>query len=289
MLKIVLTVISIIIISCGSDAPAPVLTFSPPHKVAIVGYSGNTMEPFLSRDGSILVFNNLNSAPENTNLHWSTRVNDSTFQYQGELSGINTPALEAVASVDQSGLFYFVSDRSYNSTFSSIYRGNYSNGAVSNISLVSGLSKNLAGWINFDVEVNASGNTLYFVDGTFDASGGPYTADINLAVLLSSGFVRSTSNLLQNINTTDLEYAACISSDNLEFYFTRVKAPLTSSSVPAIFRATRASDLEAFGIPEQIPTISGFSEAPTVSPDGKLIYYHKKENGKFGIWFVWKM
>ena len=53
-----------------------------PVVIAKIGYSGNIMEPFLSRDGNILLFNNLNSLPENTNLHWATKINDTTFQYE---------------------------------------------------------------------------------------------------------------------------------------------------------------------------------------------------------------
>ncbi len=248
------------------------------------------MEPFLTRDGSTLFFNNLNSAPENTNLHWAARVNDSTFQYNGELSGINTAALEAVASMDQSGKFYFVSDRIYSSTLSTIYSSGFINGTISNISLVDGVSKNQGGWINFDVEVNADGTTLYLVDGRFDQSGGPYESDFFVATKNGNEFQRlpNSSDLLKNINTTALEYAAGISRDNLEFYFTRVAAPLTSSSTPEIFHASRRSSQDAFSVATKIETITGFAEAPTLSPDGRIIYYHKKENGKFVIYLVRK-
>ena len=70
--------------------------FDQPIKVTVNGYSGNLMEPFLSRDGNILLFNNLNSLPENTNLHWATKINDTTFQYKGEIAGVNTTELEGV-------------------------------------------------------------------------------------------------------------------------------------------------------------------------------------------------
>ncbi len=271
-----------------SIEPEP--TFGQPHPVNVIGYSGNSMEPFLSRDGTILFFNNLNSAPENTNLHWATRTNDSTFQYQGEISGINTPSLDAVASLDQTGNLYFVSDRQYASTLSTIYVGIFSNGTVSNISLVAGISKNLAGWVNFDVETNAAGTQLYYVDGRFDLSGGPYESDFVTATKTGVGFQRLAAgeDPLRNINTSSLEYAACISMDNLEFYFTRVTAPLTSSSIPEIFRCSRKNLQEAFGVAVKIESITGFVEAPTLSPDGKIVYYHKKEGGIFVIYMVRK-
>lgn len=278
--------------SCKSKTQIdPVPAFTSPQKVTITGYSGNTMEPFLTRDGTILFFNNLNSAPENTNLHWSTRINDSTFQYKGELIGVNTPRLEAVATMDSQGIFYFVSDRDYNSTLASVFVTVFSNGSVGNALTVGGISRNLGGWLNFDVEVDASGEILYFVDGRFDQAGGPYEADFVMAGKTSTGFERfsNSAELFKNINTTDLEYAAGISKDNLEFYFTRVAAPLTSSSIPEIFRSRRNSLKDPFDAPTKIESITGFAEAPTVSPDGKILYFHKKVNGKFVIYLVRKM
>ena len=35
----------------------PVIEFGQPVKVEMIGYSGNIMEPFLSRDGTTLLFN----------------------------------------------------------------------------------------------------------------------------------------------------------------------------------------------------------------------------------------
>lgn len=54
-------------------------------KVEIIGYDKDVMEVFLSRDGKLLFFNNSNAAGENTNLHYAKFLNDSTFQYLGEL------------------------------------------------------------------------------------------------------------------------------------------------------------------------------------------------------------
>lgn len=67
--------------------PNPSLEFGQPTKVDVKGYSGNIMEPFLSRDCNILLFNNLNAAPENTNLHWATVINDSAFSTRAKLEG----------------------------------------------------------------------------------------------------------------------------------------------------------------------------------------------------------
>jgi len=244
----------------------------------------------MSRDGNTLLFNNLNAAPENTNLHWATRVNDSTFEYKGEVTGVNTTDLEGVPSLDQAGELYFVSTRNYVTTLSTLYQSEFANGIATNVRLVEGLSKMQAGWLNFDVEVSADGSTLYFVDGLFNQSGTPTTADLAIAKKKGSGFQRisNSNSLLQNVNTNALEYAACISVDQLELYFTRVETPITSSSSPAIFLARRQRVDEPFGVPFRIESIRGFAEAATIAPDQKTIYFHMKENDKFGLYMIRK-
>lgn len=264
--------------------------YTDPVKVQVVGYTGNIMEPFISRNGTILLFNNLNGAPENTNLHWASRINDSTFQYVGELSGVNTADLEAVASLDKNNILYFVSTRNYATTLSTIYQGNFVPGSVFNIQIVSGVSKQQAGWVNFDVEVSADGNTLYFVDGQFDQSPNPSSADLVIAQKLGGVFQRlsNSADLLKNINTGALEYAAGISENELELYFTRVSPPINSNSVPQIFVARRKSKNDPFDPPMRIGSINGFAEGATVSLDQRTIYFHKKEGDKFGLYMVRK-
>lgn len=40
------------------------VAFADPERVTIQGYDGDAMEPFLSRDGRFLLFNNRNDPPE---------------------------------------------------------------------------------------------------------------------------------------------------------------------------------------------------------------------------------
>ena len=266
------------------------IEFEQPVKVEINGYTGNIMEPFLSRDGNTLLFNNLNSPPENTNLHWATKINDTTFLYKGEIAGVNTMDLEAVPTLDNAGNLYFVSNRNYANTLSTLYQCNFSNGTATNVQLLNGISKLQAGWVNFDVEVSADGQSLYFVDAQFDQTGNPQTADLIIAEKNGPGFQRSSNSsaILKNINTDALEYAACISADELELYFTRVQVPLTATSSPEILVSTRQNINEAFSSPSKIKSITGFAEAPTIAPDQKTLYYHKKENNKFMLYMVRK-
>jgi hypothetical protein len=92
--------------------------FENPQRITILGYTGAAMEPFISRDGKHLFFNNSSDPKVNPNLHSAERGDDLTFQYKGEIEGVNTPALEGVASVDRDSNFYFISPKSYEQTAS---------------------------------------------------------------------------------------------------------------------------------------------------------------------------
>jgi WD40-like Beta Propeller Repeat len=172
MQNLFITLILLLFSACkqgnSNDNSNPVMEFGQPVKVEMIGYSGNIMEPFLSRDGNTLLFNNLNAPPENTNLHWAIKINDTTFQYKGEIAGVNTKDLEGVPTLDNSGNLYFVSNRDYANTLSTLYQCNFSNGTATNLQLGNGVSKLQAGWVNFDIEVSADGQSLYFVDAQFD-------------------------------------------------------------------------------------------------------------------------
>ena len=280
-----------IFIACESEKneviPPENTEFGQPIKVNMIGYSGHIMEPCISRDGNSLLFNNLNEPTENTNLHWATRINDSTFQYNAELAGVNTAYLEGVPALDIAGKFYFVSTKNYLDSLSTIFLSDYANGIVSNIQLVKGISKLKPGWVNFDVDISVDGNSLYFVDGEIPQSV-PTSADLVIARKMTSGFERlpNSNELLKNINTNALEYAACISNDQLELFFTRVKLPITASSLSEIFVSKRVTTNDPFGLPSKIASITGFAEAATLTPDNKKLYYHMKDNGRFVLYLV---
>lgn len=283
----------ILMICCKKVDQIPVsqtILFSQPQRINISGYEEDIMEAFLSPDGNTLFFNNSNDPSVNTNLHFAHRIDDLNFIYQGELKGVNTTSLEGVASMDTEGNFYFVSTREYFTTYTSLFCGKFSMDSISNILPLQNLSKKTAGWLNFDAEVSRDGNSIYFTDGRFDENGGPYEADLALAIKKEGTFQRlESSEAFKYINTTALEYAACISTDQLEIYFTRLETPISASSMPRIYVATRNSITEPFAKPYQIKEISGFVEAPALSPDEKKIYYHKKEKDRFVLYMVEKI
>ena len=277
------------LVACGHARPAqtaPVAStdeFQNPQRVTIEGYDGDAMEPFVSRDGKYLFFNNLNEPKVNTNLHWAERIDDLHFRYRGEMQGVNTPALEGVASMDREGNFYFVSNRSYDQTASTLYRGKFAEGALSGVELVPGVSLAKPGIVNFDAEISADGNTLYFVESQFSFLGQPKNARILYARRNGNTFVRDPNSvaILKTINTDALNYAPAISASELEIFFTRVGA-----QGPAIYMTKRDAKTLPFGEPLRLSAIDGFVEGPTLSADELSLYYHKKENGRFVIYRV---
>jgi hypothetical protein len=293
--KMLIWIIGLLCFSC-QDTPTNInepdhIAFAPPQAVSIQGYDGHIMEPFISRDGSILFFNNLNAPTENTNLHWCTKINDTRFQYQGELDNVNTESLEGVPTMDKDNNFFFVYTGTYEQTLSTIYRGQFSSGSILHPELVENISRKTPGWVNFDVEVSHDGNTLYFVDGRFDANGGPYESNFVMAQKQGDQFFRdgNAEKIFKNINTNDLEYAAAISKNELEICFTRVAVPLNAQSEPKIFIASRNNVNEAFSNVHPIQNITGFVEAPTYDANDQGIYFHKRLNGQHRLYYARKL
>ncbi|HAJ48504.1 MAG TPA: hypothetical protein DCL54_18155, partial [Alphaproteobacteria bacterium] len=215
------------------------------------------------------------------------RVSAARFRYRGKVEGANTPALEGVPTMDCQNNLYWVSPRSYDKTLSTIYRGTFAQGRVTNVELVEGVSRKTAGIVNFDVEVSPSGNELYIVDGLFNALGGPNSADIAYAVRANSGFRRpeDASSLFAKINTSALEYAMAISHDGLELFFTRMSGALFWRKL-TIEHSVRASTTAQWEPSRPIASIDGFVEGPTITADGKTLYFHKKVDGMFRLFMV---
>ena len=180
----------------GPAAQVPRGEFANPQRVTIRGYSGDAMEPFLTRDGRYLFFNNRNDPGDNTDLFWAELVDDVTFQFRGPIGGVNTPALEGVASMAEDGTLYFISPRSYDKTASTIYRGHFADGTVTGVELVPGVSRSKPGIVEFDAEISADGETLFYVESDFGRSGQaqPKTAAIYFATKQGDRFVRSSDS-----------------------------------------------------------------------------------------------
>ncbi len=90
---------------------------------------------------------------------------------------------------------------------------------------------------------------------------------------------------MRKINTPDLNYAPDVSKSGLEFFFTRIDlVGSLPKPPPVIYTATRCKQSQPFGKPRKIEAITGFAEAPALSPDEKSLYYHLQVNGTFVIY-----
>ena len=263
--------------------------FGPEIKVFISGYSGDAMEPFLSPDGATLFFNSLNDGVQ-TRLYYATRVDDSTFTYIGEVNGANepnNPQLNAVASLDTTGNFLWVSTRGYPVNMDNLHRGNYSGGTVTNVNRVHGtFYVYQPGWIIMDAAVTHDGNELYYCNAFFDTCNGPCKASLGIASRVNDSTFNTTANsatILQHVNDTNYRvYAPQLSANGLELYFTRL---LNGSFNTEICVSVRATAADTFSSPQVlVAEFPNVPEAATVDSSASLMYYHKKTNGTFTIY-----
>lgn len=270
----------------GDDTPGWA-RFAAPQRVTIAGYEGDAMEPFLSRDGGTLFFNNRNHPPERTDLHWATRQDDLTFRYRGLVEGANSTALDGVPTMSEGGLFCFVSTRAYMSDLSTVYCGPWRNGALQQATQQPEASVRVLGRLAFDVELDARAQRLIIADGLFRGGQAPAKADLRQARWDGSTFRLAPQDdaLFAAINTPALEYAAALSADGRELAFTRLsgRPPFARLS---IWIARRTADDAPFSAPVLIDAINGFVEAPTFTPASDALYFHKRERGRFVIWMT---
>lgn len=292
--------VSIIIASCSSNDNETNTSLTYPFfgaeiEVTINGLSFDAMEPFVSPNGNYLFFNNLNDGV-NTKLYYATKVNDSTFNYVGELIGTNqqiTPHLDAVADMDSNGNFYWTSTRNYPSELNNLFYGTFSDGNVTNIARVQGdFNMNTPGWLIMDHGISLDGQFLYFNNARFDDANcqGPCETTLGVAQKDNASTFSTLSNsesILQNINDANyIYYAPCISSDNLELYYTRyLKGQITANTVFEICVAVRNNSSSEFSIPRVLfsEVISNLIEAPTLTVDKNIMYYHQKTSDSHKI------
>lgn len=265
----------------GTPAPEAVdSTFRDPREVVIHGYRGDAMEPFVTRDGQWLLFNSANLPGIDTDIHVARARDPLNFDYVGPLYAANSLVLDAVPTVDTLGNLYFVSVRSAERFGMTIHRARFANGEAGGAQLVAGLPRGVDITL-FDVEISADGETLYYANGIYRGRAWPDYADLFVARRRGDSFLRDPESprLFAAINTDQaLEYAAAISADEREIFFTRL-----SGKRPAIYRATRAERTDPFGAPARIAAIEGFVEAPSLSADGRTLYYHLQEGRRYGI------
>jgi len=269
-------------------APAAPVVWSQPQPVRIEGYDGEAMEPFLSRDGAFLFFNTRNDPGVDTDIHVARRRDDLTFVHLGVVAGTKSSDLDGVPTMARDGSFCFISPRDYRQTLNSVFCGRFDGRDVVDVKPQMGLKTERLGRLIFDVELSADGAQLVFAEGTFGGGAAPDSAELHLASRAANGFVRDADGdlILAKVNAVDgLKYAAGLSADGLELFFTRLTGFWIFRGLE-IMRAERVRVGDAFGAPVHVP-LDGFVEGPTLSGDGHALYFHKKNaDGRFGIWRI---
>ena len=148
------------------------------------------------------------------------------------------------------------------------------------------------GWLIMDHGISLDGQYLYFVNTRFDDMNcvGPCETTIGVAQKENASTFNTLPNsasILQNINDADyIFYAPCISSDNLELYYTRyLKGQITASTTLEICVAVRPNASLEFSIPKVLfsETIASLVEAPTLTVDKNIMYYHQKTTDSHNI------
>lgn len=283
-------------------------TFKTPQPITIKGLpddesgvSISTAEPFISRDGYFLFFNT-GEKENNKDLHFAKNI-QGQWLYQGEIGpNVNThKQVEANPSMDADYNFYYLDT----GVDQMIRSGKFDSGMGSLLFLkifdavpnrkVKLFSQKFHG--NMSVEVSADGQFVFFSRATWNLKGfsmGKLT-DSNIYFLekKAGAYIfdeTDSKRIMGNINTSDLEYAASISTDGLELFFTRFafndykKDKIRSK----IMHSKRKSLSEPFSRPEMIEVIGAddFVEGPAISGDGKELYYHKHDEKKFRIYKV---
>ncbi len=251
--------------------------------VTIKGYAGDAMEPFISRDGAYLFFNDDKTADKDKDMFWAKRIDDATFEFQGAIENVNSDAVDGVPSLDDHGRFFFISAKNYglfNQT--TVYSGMFKDGAVENITPQDKLALGWLGWLNMDIEISADGRTLYSTQTHFEGSV-PVESYFFYAKKDGETFVpqKNSGEIFATLNKDKIVYAASISRDEREIFYTRLLPGLVFQSLVA----KRKDAQSAFGEPEVIGAITGFAEAPALSADETMLYYHKRneKTGKFEI------
>ncbi|MGA2143137.1 MAG: hypothetical protein ABSG94_12055, partial [Brevinematales bacterium] len=261
---------------------------SNPEPVTISGYSGDAMEPFISCDSNYLFFNN---NAQYKAVYYATRIDDTHFHYQGPISAINSlTAVTGTPAIDNSGNFYYIAMANYNppASYATLYGGSWNGSTVTGITPLNSLTISTLLILYYDIDVSPDGSTLYLSEGDFTSGTGiPSTSIIVVAEKSGSGFTidPDSAAIMANVNSGNYSYAADISADGLELFFTQYN---TQTGVFGIYRAARSNISDVFGAPQLVSAITGIVEGPALSPDGKSLYYHMK-NPNTGIYEIYRV
>jgi hypothetical protein len=260
----------------------------------------STEEPFISRDGRFLFFNT-GKAENHKDLHFAEFIHGQ-WVYRGQIGpGINTGKYaEANPTMDSRYNFFYIDSNNEQMVKTARFAVT---GKLHDLKSFTGVpgreikifAQKFHG--NMGVEVSADGTMIFFSRATWGMKGFKLGklqgSDIFLTMKKGNKYVFDkveSERIMKNINTRNLEYAAAISTDGLELFFTRldINDYKTGRIRSKIMRSTRESLTAPFSKPEMIDAIGGsdFVEGPAISKDGRELYYHKHDGKKFKLYKV---
>jgi hypothetical protein len=263
--------------------------FGAPEEVVIQGYHDDCMEPFISRDGKYIFFNNSKAADVKTHIHFAKRIDRTHFKYIGELAGAQSKAKDMAPTMDIANHMYFTSWRSFYTDQNSLYVGSFAREKLQAVTpaLPRYVFDELPGSLCIDCDITPDGKSLVVSHAIFGGSlDFPGRSDLRWCDKVSGRWVLDprSEEVLAHVNSEALEYAPSITNDRLELYFTRAGAVRTGKGFDThtmIMVATRRNTTETFAEPERLINLTGFIEAPTLSLDGKEMFFHKKKGNRF--------
>jgi len=164
----------------GGQAPEDA-GFANLEAVTIMGYTGPQEDPVISPDGQHLFFDSHDDSSMGSSLFWADLIDYKTFQFMGEVQGVNFPGeMTLRGNHDLAHDFFFVSTK-FLTPCGMMAHGQFDNGVVTAIASVRGICAAAApaGDINvtFDVAVTPDGGTLYFSESVVNNTGPQTLAD----------------------------------------------------------------------------------------------------------------
>lgn len=274
--------------------------FQNEESISIVGYSGSAMEPRLAHDQVVLFFNDKPASGDtNMQIHYAIRQSATVYNYIGEVNGANASgSLDGVPAIDSSGRFHFVSLRNYSTTGKTLFTGTVNVLGPSSLEVQNTQSSDgaiLAGGssvVDMDLDVSWDGALAIVSRATFTGAAYPSASFLKLFDV-SNGLLAERSDsasILANVNQSGCTvYAASMSPDKLELFYTQFPSQNVVGEEFGVLVSKRATTSEPFGRGKVLSGLKGsYVEGPSVSGNdgGKTLFFHRFDSaqGKFRIY-----
>lgn len=270
-------------------------------EIPIVGYTGNAMEPQISADGVVLLFNNKTGNDNEMDIHFAVKQTDGSYAYGGVLAGANVAGvLDGVPATDSANNFYFMSTRNYGlgspPRYRTLFGAQFSTaGGLSLINIAPADASFPNGqapegstfYVDMDLGLSWDGTKAIVARTSFSESK-TYPDFSRLELFNVHAATRSLSadsnseTILKNINLEACRvYAPTLSTDQKELFYTVLSVNPDNTFDFRIVVAKRSNTAVPFGKGSIIKSIMGqTTEGPSISyhDGGKTLYYHRLDS-----------